>query len=117
MPCGASSSQQRGKKLCFLLLIEAEAPEPVRHEVASPWPVSNIACQMEDAEPADSFQPEFQEVMAAIASCQATLTNKIEAVRQDLLTPAGGRTAGSALYILKSGPWSLKLTMRRIGTT
>lgn len=43
--------------------------------------MSNMASQMEAEEPTDSQQLGFQEVMSVIASCQTTLTNKIEAVQ------------------------------------
>lgn len=62
-------SQWRGKEL---------------HGAAPPRPVSNMASQTEVVEPTAEPQLGFQEVMAAIVSCQAALTNKIEAVQLDL---------------------------------
>lgn len=43
-----------------------------------------MASQTEAEEPAASSQLDFQEVMAAITSCRATLTSKIEAVQLDV---------------------------------
>lgn len=55
------------------------------HRVAdSPRLLSNMASQTEADDPAEMPQLGFPEVMAATASCQATLTSKIEAVQLDM---------------------------------
>lgn len=74
---GASFS--KGKKLNFPPIIE-ESPPPSSHAKCS----AQMASPMDPMESAASRQPWLAEVMAAIATCPATLTAKIEAVQMDV---------------------------------
>lgn len=84
MPSGSTRSHYKGKRLRFPPLSEEVSLDLGSHVAASPRTTSNMASQTEMEESAPPSQLGFQEVMTAIATCQASLTNKIEAVQLDV---------------------------------
>lgn len=77
-------TRRRAKKLCFPQFPEDTALIADFHAADSPRLLSNMVSQMEADDPAETPQLGFPEVMAAIVSCQATLTSEIEAVQLDV---------------------------------
>lgn len=77
-------TRHRGKKLSFPQTEEVITPKGSPHVAGRSGSVRNMASQTVMEDSTTENQLGFQEVMAAIASCQSALTNKIEVVQLDI---------------------------------